>query len=447
MSIMRRETTGAGACFRARVDPLGLRPLFVRRIKTSGDGSIVSCRIGELVRADDTIDPLGLATLLTLGFPLADRTLWCEIRRVEAGEQVDASTGGRVGLLHAIQPQQRPPTDDELHEVFMEALRTSIGSNAPIVLLSGGRDSRLIYLGLRALGIRPRTMLTSGRFGASADARVAARLASAFGDPIEEVPLAPFSMETELWRHRAQSFESLEHGWFLSTALRARALGGMVTDGIGLGVLPTGSLMKAEAIALWRSGKLDELANWTVKHSAGVGDEFLDALREARIPLASSDEVRGAIVDALRRLAHLPNPLGAFSLFHWTRRGISASAFGLLDADRTIAPLTEPTLAVALLAEDVECAAASDWRERLLRRMDPTGIPFADQLPIAQQQRRRRSPYGALAWRRFTQSAPPQFFPVIAAASQSSPAQRSFPRAALGLLAASGLWNSAQSKQ
>ena len=213
MSIMRRETTGAGACFRARVDPLGLRPLFVRRIKTSGDGSIVSCRIGELVRADDTIDPLGLATLLTLGFPLADRTLWCEIRRVEAGEQVDASTGGRVGLLHAIQPQQRPPTDDELHEVFMEALRTSIGSNAPIVLLSGGRDSRLIYLGLRALGIRPRTMLTSGRFGASADARVAARLASAFGDPIEEVPLAPFSMETELWRHRAQSFESLEHGW------------------------------------------------------------------------------------------------------------------------------------------------------------------------------------------------------------------------------------------
>ncbi len=421
-------------------DPLGVQPLFARR-RPPLDGELaVSSRITELVTGSDEFDPLGLACLLSLGFPLGDRTLWPGIRRVNAGERVCQKTGAAIGSPSPLELQSRVPSDEQLHEIFMQALRSQLNGATPIVPLSGGRDSRLIYLGLRELGVRPRMILTSGRLRGSADALVAARLAVAGGDPIEAVPTLPFSLELEQWRHRAQSFESLEHAWFLSIALRARSLGGAVTDGIGLGVLPTGSLMKPEAIGLWRAGSLDELADWTIDHAAGAGHEFCSALRDAGVPLASDDEVRAALVDALREVAHFPNPLGAFSLFNWTRRGIAASAFGLLGQQNIIAPLIDPALASGLLAEDVAAAASSDWRERLLKRLDRTGVPFAEEVPLSHRSWRWRSPFGALGWQRLVRSSPRRFTGVLESVSRATGHRRSFCRSAIGLLRTTGQW-------
>jgi hypothetical protein len=281
-------------------------------------------------------------------------------------------------------------------------------------------------------------MLTLGRPDRSSDAKIARRLATHFGEPIEFVESPAFDASVERWRHRHQNFESLEHGWFVPTALRARALGGRITDGIGAGVVSTGTLMKADAVAMWRGGQLDELAEWTVAHAAGVDAGFLDACRIAGFPVASREEVLQTLVDCLRQLQRFPNPLGAFSLFYWTGRGISASAFGLLPRERVMAPWCDDVLLQRLLCVDLDQALAQDWRDVVLARLDSTGIPFAD----AGSSPRQASPWsrmvGAVAWREFQRALPREWRPMIEELARTRGIRQTFGRAALGLLASMG---------
>jgi asparagine synthase (glutamine-hydrolysing) len=424
-----------------RADPLGIVPTYCRRRGRCCGVAVSQTGITKLVSPEEPLDPLGLAMLLTLGFCLGDRTVFRDIRRLDAGETVSVLDGQRIGVVRPVLPTAKSPTDTELRELFHNAVRRYSSDVMPIVPLSGGRDSRLILLGLRSLGIRPRVVLTGGGLRGTPDGIVATRLARTFGEPIEGVTPVTFDLKRELWRHQVQNFESLEHGWFLGIALRARALGGPVTDGVGLGVLATGSLMKPEAIALWRVGALDELAEWTVAHAAGVGSDFLEKLAHAGVPLSSTDEVRHEIVYALRALGHLPNPLGAFSLLHWTRRGISASPFGLLDQSRTFAPLCDEHLAAATLSIELRHAVESDWRERLLSQFDTTGIPFSDDPSVNWPESRAQGGLvqrvlGRVEWARLCARFQGDLRDLAAHVPARGGLRRSFQRSSLGLLAA-----------
>lgn len=415
----------------------GERPLFIAE-RTVAPRSVRASRLLlELAPPGAEIDPLGLATVLSLGFPLGTRTVYRGVLRASPGGRVRATDGEFVA--DAVEPRwtAAPTSADALHELCIEAIRRAIAGvgakEFPNVALSGGRDSRLIYLGLRSLGIRPRSILTVGSARESPDAHVARLLAHHHGDPIEHVCGARFDVGQERWRHVHQNLESLEHSWFLALALRARQLGGAITDGIGAGVLSTGSLMHPEAVLLWRQGSLDELAEWTIGHAGGTTPEFRAAVRAVGIPLASDDEVRAELVATLRDLARYPNPLGAFSLLHWTRRGISASAFGLLPSERVVAPLFDQELVSSLLAMDLDRAMARDWREVVLERLDRTGIPHADSL-MRKPRLRLGSWLGSRAWSRFESDCGPDWRPMFDACRSPAGGRRSFCRSALGLL-------------
>jgi hypothetical protein len=357
------------------------------------------------------------------------------VRRADPGTAIRASDGA---LLHAgseLRWTSRPANSEALVELTIESVRRSVERTVhlgrPLVALSGGRDSRLIYLALRALGIRPRLILTAGRGSESPDALVASNLAHACGDPIEHVSGVRFDPSIERWRHARQNFESLEHSWFLGVAMRARALGGSVTDGIGAGVLSTGSLMHPVAVELWRRRALDELADWTMSHAAGTTPRFRAAVRSLGVPLATDDEVRDALVQTLRELECYPNPLGTFSLLNWTRRGISASAFGLLSPERVLAPLYDEQLVRALLAIELQDAIREDWRELVVRRLDRSGLPFAESL---ESRRRRRvgSVRGWWRWRCYEQDCGPAWSPLFdAIRAEQGGVRRSFSRAAI----------------
>jgi hypothetical protein len=417
----------------------GERPLFIAERAGAPRSVRASRMLLELVPPDAEIDPLGLATVLSLGFPLGARTVYRGILRANPGARVRASDGAII--VAGVEPcwTTAPASADALHELCMEAIQRAIArvdaKQYPNVALSGGRDSRLIYLGLRSLGIRPRSILTVGSARESPDAHVARMLARRHGDPIEHVFGARFDAGQERWRHAHQNLESLEHSWFLALALRARELGGPITDGIGAGVLSTGSLMHPEAVQLWQRGALDELAEWTIGHAGGTTPEFRAAVRTVGIPLASDDEVRAELVATLRGLACYPNPLGAFSLLHWTRRGISASAFGLLPSERVVAPLFDEELVSSLLAMDLERAMARDWREVVLERLDRTGIPHADSL-MRKPRLRLGSWLGSRAWSRFESECGSDWRPMFDACRSPAGGRRSFNRSALGLLRA-----------
>lgn len=426
----------AGECMMLESGAIGARPIFIRRgaaprasrslleLLDAAAGSGGSGSIGR----SNCIDPIGLATLLSLGFPIGTRTVLRDMDRVGPGAVVERSTGRMVQVARDPEPAASPPSPAEIVELAMEAVRNTVPTRQVLVPLSGGRDSRLILQCMRSLGVRPRLLLTER--GATADAAIACRLASQLEDPIERTTSPSWNWETESWRHRQTSIESLEHGWFLGIALRARALGGPVTDGIGAGVLPTGSLMKKEAVELWRAGSLDALADWTVAHAAGVGDDFLGTLRTQGVPLGSRDEVRHELVNVLRGLRRYPNPLGTFSLLYWTGRGIASSAFGLLGGQNVVAPWIEEPLCRALLAIELDHALQVDWRDVVLREVDRSGLAFADELHVPRR-RPRPSLLGMLRWRAFQRSLPGRLRRVAEACDLQNDGRRGFRRAAL----------------
>ncbi len=352
-------------------DRIGVEPAFVRRGETSGG----SARLAPLVRGDDALDPLGLATVLTLGFPLGERTVFREIRRLSPGEILDPR--GVVRSVEPLRAWDRTPSVEDLRDLFVEACRRRVPQKAPWSLLSGGRDSRMILHTMMQLGVTPERILTSGTTAVSDDAVVATEVARRLGQSIEYCPAQTFNGATELARHELQSFDSLEHGWILAVAAKTQASSAPIFDGLGLGVISTGSLLEPDAVQLWNQGNLDELSHWVIGHGTGTSPRFREALRGYGYELASTDEVCHELVTTLRSLTCWANPLGAFSLFHWTRRGIAGLPFGLLaDAGRVIAPLCDSDLAEALLALNIEQARAHDWREQVLALLWPDAPRF-----------------------------------------------------------------------
>jgi hypothetical protein len=386
--------------------------------------------LSDLPLRSREVDALGLATVLLLGFPLGRKTVLRDV--VATAPDAPAGSVDAYGL----QPRADAVAAEELRELFIEALRRELPVDPPVLMLSGGRDSRLILFGLRALDRLPLEAISTGDHG---DRIVARRLADRFGIPFREVEPANFATAREFERHRRLSFASLEHQWMFSAAECARAGGCPVTDGIGAGVLPTGSFLKPEVMAMWDLRRLDEIASWAMEHANGIGVPMFEALRETGLPIASIDEVRHEIVSVLRALDGLPNPLGSFSLLHWTGRGIASSAFGLIGGGRrVVAPLFDRALCEALMSVEARDAVRQDWRDTLLQSFDDTGIPLASTLaPRAVRRRpiidRVRS---AVAWRGFVGGLNPDLRRIAASMVGDKPPHRTFRRTALSLLGA-----------
>lgn len=370
------------------------------------------------------IDPLGLATVLCLGYGVAGRTVLDGVRANEIDPRTLAA--------------DRAPDDAELSELTVHAVGRHLGNERPISLLSGGRDSRLILMAMHRLGVTPRAVLTLDQRGPQSDAAVAERVAASIGLRVDRIAPLAFDGAREQDRHLRQSFQSLEHSWFIAVSERVRSMDGPVTDGIGAGVLSTGSLLAPEAVGMWKSRAYDALAEWTADHGGCVSPAFFAAARAEGLPVAARDEVLHEVTRVLRSLEGTPNPLGLYSLLHWTRRGIGGSAYGLLPWSRVITPLYDTELCRALAAMPMERAMASDWRETALRSLDKSGAAFATGegggLPrwLRNPARSLRS---RLGWSAFVRALPPSLRRLAEIADQTQGMRRSFDRSALGLLA------------
>lgn len=267
---------------------------------------------------------------------------------------------------------------------------------------------------------------------------MAAQLAAALGESVEVVPPLAFSGTRELRRHALQGFQSLEHEWFLPIAERVRAERGIVMDGIGAGVLSTGSLMEPDAVALWSAGDIEGLFDWTAARGGGVSSRFLARAAEEGLPVGSRGQVLAEFATVIDSLRDCPNPLGMYSLLHWTRRGIAANAFGLLPSDRVAAPLYGRELCRSLAAIPMERASAWDWREAVISQLGGPCVPFATGesrwLPrwLSSPVRTVRS---RTARRGFRASLSRPLSNLADAAESGSAFRRPFERSAVGLLA------------
>jgi hypothetical protein len=185
-----RLIEGPGAVLRADLPrdnvevitaPLGLLPVFRCDAPSGGvllSNSVLALR---LLLGLDEPDPVGVSSLLALGWTVGDRTLTEGIRALPGGSRVVVSDAG-------VKVEQRPPrrdgllTPSQLAELLVERTRrlSRFGDSVECAL-TGGRDSRLCLALLRAAGVDAPcyTGVSTGEI----DVRVASELATAFGLP------------------------------------------------------------------------------------------------------------------------------------------------------------------------------------------------------------------------------------------------------------------------
>ncbi len=190
-----RRIEGAGAAVRAdlmldRVElvtaPLAPLPLFM--CEAPGGGRLVSNSVLALRLLADLHepDPLGVSSLLALGWTVGDRTLAAGIRALPGGSNVVLSAGSvdveqRLGpATLASRNGGRRADSAQLAERLVEGARPLAALGVPIQCpLTAGRDSRLCLAVLRAAGVSASCYTVSST--GEADVQVAADLARSLG--------------------------------------------------------------------------------------------------------------------------------------------------------------------------------------------------------------------------------------------------------------------------
>jgi asparagine synthase (glutamine-hydrolysing) len=190
-----RRIEGPGAALRVDLQrdtvevvtsPLGLLPVF--RCDAPSGGMLISNSVLalRLLAGLEEPDPVGVSSLLALGWTVGDRTLTDGIRALPGGSRMVISDAGvkieqRLGPASLARPDH-PPDPVELAELLVERTRALAPfGDAVECPLTGGRDSRLCLALLRAARV-PATCYTGVSTG-EVDVQVASDLARLWNLP------------------------------------------------------------------------------------------------------------------------------------------------------------------------------------------------------------------------------------------------------------------------
>jgi asparagine synthase (glutamine-hydrolysing) len=216
----------------AGVDVLGLFPLYY----ASAKGVLIVGSSPELFRRHPLfpalVDQEGMVALLLNGGPVGARTLLRDVRRLAPGHALSWSRSGGVRELEQYSPPEsevvpaRPFQEqiEQLDATWATVMARHGGSEATEgVLLSGGRDSRLIA-GYLQRGDRPVRALTLGR-ESDHEMRCARAVAQEAGFEHHTFPLAESRLDTAAllqarWEHLGTGFSSI-HMWNAIEPLRS----------------------------------------------------------------------------------------------------------------------------------------------------------------------------------------------------------------------------------
>jgi asparagine synthase (glutamine-hydrolysing) len=141
-------------------DHFGRLPVYYHK---SGERVVIARDQGYVLASipDPSVDPLGLAQLLTFGYPLQSRTVIGDVHRLLPGEVLVASPSGcrvtrPMGSPFAITVPDKMPTTVKgcvgvLGDVFTTACRDRhVDEHHDVLSLSGGMDSRTVGAGMRS---------------------------------------------------------------------------------------------------------------------------------------------------------------------------------------------------------------------------------------------------------------------------------------------------------
>jgi hypothetical protein len=185
--------------------------------------------------------------------------------------------------------------------------------------LSGGRDSRHIFLELTRLGT-PFKAFTVDVDNAD-DAAIAAALCAQYQVPHTVVPMSRPSLAQSRSMELATHYATIEHRWM--TGMVEVIPEGVVFDGVAGDVLSAGHFSSERRLSLYRSSQFEELA----ASLPGVDEKSLRALLAPWLyEKISSANATLRLVNEVAGYADTPSPIAEFFLANRTRRVASLMA-------------------------------------------------------------------------------------------------------------------------
>lgn len=377
------ETEGCGVFGRSgdrriRCGPSGAAPLYYR---DDGDGLHYATTVDALARSAParlTVDWLAWASILTLGYPLGDRTPFREVRRLLPGVALRWVSGQ---LLVEREPWAWAEVEPSLSvadgaPAVLDAMRAAVRAIPPGQIacqLSGGLDSRLC-LGLLAER-RPadvRTITADQDFGHDAEARAAGALASAFDVPHQVAPSRPedFWPGFELLALRVD-YQHIRPPWRVAMLPELRAIGGTVVDGFGFDTFATPGdrfFSPATLDPAGGNGVVDAL--WTRMSARAQRPGALGL--DGRLSQAMWESARLQLLES--SLPFAGHPLRAVLTFYLARqvRAIALESQAVLGTDVPVAlPLATDAVARAAFAISPQDKHGGKLYDALLAELDP----------------------------------------------------------------------------
>ena len=378
-----------GAQLSVWADRYGMLPLYVHRF---ADGMLVGTSLAAMLEggAPSDLDDDAIALLLRAGSLFGEDTPLRAVRRLAPGQRItrdgqgERVQGGPVklapsGLGFAVAAAA-------YHELFQEGLRgESHHEGRPsVVLLSGGKDSRHILLGLQAAGRLPDQALTvfTEPFDERNNTELAARLAALVGVPHAVVPMPGQRWSAERRKNALTDLACFEHFWMLGAHDWLRGRTAIVYDGIAGDVLSESKFLTRQRVNWFERQDWEALANDHLAPEPSVS-RFLSGEAIRRF---SRDRATARFVDVVRGYADYPNPVQAFRLAQRTRRAIAPSTFGILGSVATVrTPFLYPPLHDLLASLDVSVVLDTHLHTHVLHAAFPQAreIPFDRHMPRA----------------------------------------------------------------
>lgn len=386
-------------------DSLGLTEVYHLRV---GGAVYFASRIAPLVAAEHAgleTDWRAWADIISLGYPIGDRTPFLQIRRLIAGASLRIRDGSGLSMrtpapFWATPTRSGGVSPSDLATIVADGI-PRISRRRPIVLLSGGWDSRMLAGLVRSRSVlRPIGWTTSPDDGWDEDVALAGPVAHSLQmeHHIEIPPDDAFHRFATVTRCRVQ-YQTWMHTWLSPLAQRLQGVASPVVDGLGGDVL-----LKS----LYVGGETGSIPNRTTRMrsvwdslSAGASIQN-DAVFTPELRSFVTESSWANFLQATDLIPDMPSDATLAVLLTRTMRGIGSSPLWLFGPESDVRlPFLNPDVVMAGLAIPIASKAdGSYYREVLSTAAAPAAsLPSTnDGLPKPTKIFRRQTSPAALMW-------------------------------------------------
>lgn len=380
------EWTWDGASLVARTDRYGFFPLFYYQWER---GIMLSPSISALLSAGapSRLDDAALAVLLRRWMCVGEDTPFEQIHSMPAGGRLSWTPGkpahvdGSFVFGRRTDPSRSAAVDGYIDR-FRHAIRKRPARAMRIVPLSGGRDSRHIFLELVASGQRPDVAVTVGRVGRqiTSNAETAAAVAARAGVRHETLRLPDSRWRAQRETVQAMHLCALETWWLRSFTRYLDQLPERPTvyEGVAGDVLSSGLYKDAALRRLYDRGDFIAIADVLL----GPERYFEQILATEFYRRFSRELAIDRLAAELANHADAPNQLGSFFLYNRTRRVTAVAPTSLMSPRASVwCPYLDADVwdyLSSLPPEFLEGDAGATFHDEVIHRAYPefADIPF-----------------------------------------------------------------------